>query len=889
MDTAESSSDVAHMEIGAVIDRVQSNANSGLSSSEAGARLSRHGQNIISKPKSMGFAGVLLKELREPMILLLVIIAVIYSILGDPRDSVVIVVIVLLVVVIETYNVNKARKSIEALRELSMPVTMVLRDGEIKQVKTVSLVPGDIVLLSSGERVPADGRLVESFSLKVDESSLTGESFSVIKDADLMPETTSLGDLTNMAFSGTLVVQGSGKLLVTSTGKNTEIGKISELIEQIEESETPLGLSLARLTKILASLALVFSIVVPIFGYLQGQTLDEMILTGLSMAFATVPEELPVLISITLAIGAYSLSKHNAVVKDLKAAETLGSVTVIATDKTGTITENRMSVGHLYTRGRIVSSEEEVDTSLLETAVLATGTLALGDFSKATHKDPMEVAAFEYSSRSGLNIDSLRAEYRIIDEFSFDNKIKLSSFLYEKRGDGYILFVSGAPEVVLSRSVGYRENSESPIPVTDEIRARVTAAVDDISDRGERLIAVASREVDAVSDERDILEQNLTFLGMVSFVDPPRPEVPNAIRECQKAGIRVIMLTGDHPRTAKTIASKVGINHSERVVTGLEISKMDDDQLTEEIGKNSIFARITSEDKFRIVQLLRKNGETVAVTGDGVNDSPALQNAEIGIAMGQRGTDVAREAADMILLDDNFATIVDAVHEGRGILYTLRKSLKYEISIKLALVMILIVPLFLLIPFPFSPIQIIVMELMMDVAAMGGFLEERNEAGLFELHKGEKANSFLNWRLMLFILVSAIAISIAVTAVYLYIFYSTGFLLRAQTAAFSVWMLSQIFLAHNLRTEKQPVFIKGIFSNRTISIWAAVVVAALVLITVFPDLQILLHTIYLTYADWLIIVVAAVASTFWIEVVKTYSYFMEKRRKAKPGTGPSKA
>lgn len=872
-----SSSDLSHMDLDALIKEMGTDAEKGLSSVEANQRLKQTGPNAIIKPKSLGFIGVLIKELKEPMILLLVIIAVIYSVIGDPRDSIVIVVIVFMVVFIETYNVNKARRSIDALRELSTPATTVIREGEIRREKTTSIVYGDIIILSAGERVPADGRLLDSFGLKIDESSLTGESFSVIKDAEVVPESTNLAELNNMAFSGSLVVQGSGKLLVTSTGKNTEIGRISELIEQAEESQTPLGESLSKLTKILATLAIVFSVIVPMLGFLQGQTIDEMILTGLSMAFATVPEELPVLVSITLAIGAYSLSRHNAVVKDLKAAETLGSVTVIATDKTGTITENRMTVGHLYQDGDIFSDEDQRKSGLLRTAVLATGTMMLRDSKAAVYKDPMEVAVFEHALSMGVDLDSIRESYTIVDEYSFDNKIKLSSYLY-KMPDGTLnLFVGGAPEVVLSRSIGRVDKSGTVETLTEEKRNQVLEAVDRISSMGERLIAIATRSVAEESEDRNILEKELTFQGMVSFMDPPRSEVPEAIRECQRAGIRVIMLTGDHPRTASTIATLVGINHSEHVVTGSEINKMDDEMLLEEIRKNSVFARITSEDKFRIVQLLRKNGETVAVTGDGVNDSPALQNAEIGIAMGVRGTDVAREASDMILLDDNFATIVQAVHEGRGILYTLRKSLKYEISIKLALVMILAIPLFLLIPFPFSPIQIIVMELMMDVAAMGGFLYERQEAGFIRLHAGEKAKDFINWTLMRFILVSAIAISGAVTFVYLYIYYSSGFLLRAQTAAFSVWMLSQIFLAHNLRTEKQPVFLKGILSNRVISFWGLVIAAALVLITIFPDLQILLHTVYLTYFDWLIIIIASVASTFWIEVVKTYRYLREKR------------
>lgn len=858
----------------------------GLKPGEVRKRLAEYGPNALSEPKRQGFLNVLVRELREPMILLLVVIAVVYSILGDPRDSVAIVVIVLLVVVIETYNVNRARRSIQSLRELTKPTALVYRESRIGKEKTQNIVPGDIVILSAGERVPADGRLIESYGLKIDESSLTGESFPVAKEADTIPESIQMADLFNMAFSGTLVIQGSGRLLVTNTGRRTEIGRISELVEEAEETETPLELSLKKLTAVLASIAVGFSVILPLVGFLQGNNLNEMILTGLSMAFATVPEELPVLISITLAIGAYSLSKHKAVVKDLRAAETLGSVNVIATDKTGTITENRMSLGHLYSDGIISEPGDSSKTDLVMSAVLATGTLMLEAKESSTFRDPMEVAVFQHSVEAGTDIEGLRDMYRPVDEFSFDNRIKLSSFLYEREDGKLELFVSGAPEVVIGRSYDYIDSSDEPIPMDPEHRENLLDVVDEISSMGERTIAVASRIVPERSEDRGLLERDLTFRGMVSFIDPPRKEVKKAILQCQEAGIRVIMLTGDHPRTARVIADQVGINQTGNVVTGSEISGMDDSELKTRIMESSVFARITSEDKFRIVELLQEMGETVAVTGDGVNDSPALQNAEIGIAMGIRGTEVAREASDMILLDDDFSTIVEAVHQGREILYTLRKSVKYEISIKLALVMILLVPLFLVIPFPFSPIQIIVMELLMDVAALGGFLSEREEAGIMLEPPREKGKSFLNRSMMSSILLASATLAIAVTGVYFYVLFTTDFLIKAQTAAFSTWIISQVFLAHNLRTEKEPVFHKGILSNRVILIWGIVVVLALVFITLFPDLQVMLHTSYLSYSDWILIVLASIASSFWMEAVKTVRYLIRGRpeRRRNPQT-----
>lgn len=875
MASGEDSGSISGRGIDDLVREYGASIDSGLTTREAAIRLGKYGPNALEKQKTMGFAGVLMKELKEPMIILLIVIAVLYSIIGDPRDSVVIVVIVLLVVFIEAYNVNRARRSIEALRELTLPTSYVYRDGAIRKEKTENIVPGDIVVLSSGERVPADGRLLESYGLKVDESSLTGESFPVVKDFEEKPATTELADLSNMVFSGTLVVQGSGRFLATSTGKGTEIGHVSEMIEEAEEVETPLGKSIRNLTVVLAFVAVGFSLILPVIGFLEGQTLSEMLLTGLSMAFATVPEELPVLISITLAIGAYSLSRHNAVVKDLKAAETLGSVTVIATDKTGTITENSMSVGHMFWNGAIRDAEDPDNSGLARHVVLATGTLSMSH-GLPSYKDPMEVASFEYSRKLGIDEGTLRKRFRILDEFSFDNRLKLSSYLYEDSENGMVLYVSGAPEVVLARSRSALQADGSTNGMDDEAREHILSAVEELSSMGERIIAIASREVHEQSDDRNRLEQELTFLGMISFIDPPRGEVRDAIRQCTDAGIRVIMLTGDHPRTARAIADNVGINRSGKVVTGREISSMDDSSLEEAVRNSSVFARITSDDKFRIVKILQKMGETVAVTGDGVNDSPALQNAEIGISMGIRGTEVAREASDMILLDDNFATIVQAVHEGREILYTLRKSLKYEISIKIALVMILVTPLLLSLPFPFSPIQIIVMELLMDVAALGGFLYEREESGLMKRPPEKRRTSFLDRGMTGAILSSAISMTAAVGGIYLYLYYSTGILIRAQTAAFATWILTQVFLALNLRTEKTPVFIKGIFSNRVISIWGILIVLALAVITVFPDLQILLPTSYLTYSDWILVAAGSAAATFWIEALKFYGYLRNR-------------
>jgi Ca2+-transporting ATPase len=859
-----------------VISSLGSDRHRGLDNAEAQERLRKFGKNEIELEKETGFIGIFLRELREPMIFILVIIAILYSIIGDPRDSITIVVIVLIVVGIETYNLNKAKVSIDALRDMRMPLAKVIRDGTARDVKTASIVPGDIILLSAGDVVPSDGRLIESHSLKVDESSLTGESFYVLKDEELKPVSNQITEMPNMVFSGTMVVQGSGKAVVTSTGKNTELGRVARLTESGESEKTPLQLSLSKLIIVLATLAVMFSVIVPLVGYFEGEPLGDMLLTGLSMAFATVPEELPVIISITLAIGAYALSRHNAVVKDLRAAETLGSVTVIATDKTGTITENKMSVSGVH---YLPHQEEYRETpDFMEVAsILATGTLNLGENAMKTHKDPMEVAVFDYFTSRNPRLSEINRKYRLMDEFGFDNKLKLSSYVYETSENSIVSFSSGAPEAILARSAHALNDSSAVNPSHRDFSQKILEDVEEISSRGERVIAVAFRKMDQRFPERDDVEKELHFLGLISFIDPPREEVKHSILACQNAGIKVIMLTGDHPRTARAIADSVGINSSGKVLTGPDLSKMDDQTLSNEMDKISVYARITSEDKYRLVRLLQEKGESVAVTGDGVNDSPALKKAEIGIAMGVRGTAVAREAADMILLDDDFSTIVEAVHEGREILYTLKKSIKYEISIKLSLVMILFVPIILAIPFPFSPIQIIVMELLLDVAALGGFLYEREEIGLMTFTGGKKGSTFLNRRLIISVLISSVAIAIAVSGIYFYILNTSGNLERAQTAAFSAWVLAQLFLAHNLRTEREPVIFKGIFSNKVVLIWGILVFLSLFIITIVPPLQSIIHTADLSAVDWLITIFGTAAATFWMEAVKVLQYYLKRR------------
>ena len=839
----------------------------GLTQSEAEIRLDRNGPNSLPESDNDGIFHVLIEQVREPMILILIVIGLIYLLIGTPVESVAVIVIVFIVITIEIYNVRKARISILALRSLVSAKAWVMRNGVNVEVPVKNIVPGDVVLIHAGERIPADGIILECFGLEIDESSLTGESIPVHKQA-LGDPAVALGDTGRYAImSGTLVVQGSGKFAVVSTGVSTELGRVSESVKNEKEPKTQLEISLGMTSRVLIVVAISFSFLIPLIGFLHGNPLDQMILTGLSMAFATVPEELPILITITLAVGAYSLSRKRAVVKGLKAAQTLGSVSVIATDKTGTITENRMRVGHMMQGEKLFDANLAAGESFLVAGVLSTGTLTMDGKSSEVYRDPMEISIFDYASSKGIDFGRVRTEFVPENEFAFDSSVRLASYIY-KTASGHAIFTSGAPEEVVERSTGFALSSGIDAIMTEEHRTHVLETVEKLARSGERTMAISYKSCSDICIDRSEAEKGLVFLGLFSFIDPPKKGVKEAIKMCQNAGIRVIMLTGDHPGTASAIGGMVGIGGSADILTGDMIRSMSDADLSMSVENVSIFARITHGEKLRIVRALQKLGETVAVTGDGVNDAPALRAAEIGIAMGMRGTDVAKEASDMILEDDNFQTIAEAVFEGRKMQYTLRKGIKYYIAVKLSLISILLVPILLVIPFPFLPIQIIIMELFMDVGALWGFLYENDEEGIVQKRLPGKRSGFITREMIYSIISGSAGIFLAVTVVYLYLYYANGNVSQAQTGAFTTWILSQVILAQNLRTEYQPVIRKGFFSNPIILAWGIIIVGMLVTVTLYSPLHSIIDTSTLGLREWLLIVTAAILSTSWMEIIK---------------------
>lgn len=815
----------------------------GLSSAEAYQRLEQFGPNRLREEKHESLLETFIEEVREPLILLLLVTGVLYGIWGELSDTLTIFAVILIVVGMEIFNERRAAQAIGALRKLAEPTASVRRDGRYINLPTEEIVTGDVILVQAGRRVPADARLLEAAGLTADESSLMGESVPVDKEADIvLPDTTPLAERRNLIFAGSTISRGHATALVVACGMATELGRVACLAREAKAPRTQLQLSMRALSRWMVWVALGFSVVVPLLGWLRGQPLQQMLLTGLSLAFATIPEELPIIITMVLALGAYRLSRHHAIVKRLQAVETLGAVTVIATDKTGTLTENRMEVSQI--------SPENLTTQLLEMSVLCNhATQSNNDFVG----DPLEAAFLRAAQKTGLNIEALRQTHPLQADFTFDNVRKRMTVVYQE-GNLLRVIVKGAPEAM--------------IPLTDANQTALSKQAGQMAAAGQRVLAFAEKTVPLGKLTQEMAEANLTFVGFIGLADPPRADAKAAIAASRAAGIRPIMITGDHPLTALAIARQVGLEGDGEVLTGAALDDLSDKALRETVGKTTLYARTTPEHKLRIVRALQSNGERVAVTGDGVNDAPALAAADIGIAMGETGTDVAREAADMVLADDNYATIVRATGEGRILFENLKKGVRYYLACKVALVSITLLAVLIGVPVPFAPVQIILMELFMDVAASATFVAEPQEADLMRLPPRNSKVSFMNRGMVASIFISAVGLFAAVSVAYLITWYSGAGQVQAQTTAFATWLIGHVLLAFNLRSEREPLLRLGLFSNRLMIVWAAATFLFVMIIAFVPGVQSAFKTGTLSSSEWVLVLVPAMVGTFWLEARK---------------------
>ncbi|VVB74889.1 Copper-exporting P-type ATPase B [Candidatus Tiddalikarchaeum anstoanum] len=802
----------------------------GLTSSEAEKRLKQYGLNEITKHWEVKFWSIAKEEVSEPMIILLLVVGVFYTIWGKLEDALTIFTVITILVFVEIWNEYRAKKSIESLSKMAAPTSRVIRNNHTIEVRSENLVPGDVIILTTGTRIPGDAELIEQYSLQVDESSLTGESVPIDKRVK------------DKVYAGTLVVGGEAKAEILQTGLDTRIGRLSKMAEAIKPPKTQLQLSMKDLSGKLVWVALFFSIIIPLYGLLLGNNFRDMLLTGLALAFAVIPEELPIIITMILGIGSYNLSKEHLLIKKIKASEALGGATVILTDKTGTITENKMRIAETYPQ----KDEMEIIKSASRT------------ITELTHT-PTDNAIIEKAK--GLNISVAGEE--LLRERGFINGKKTKSVL-RKAGKDLILSVSGAPEEV------FKLIKEDPKELEKEVLVETK--------NGKRVIAIAVKIVPPLRKNLsfDKLEKDLEFKGLIAIEDPPRKGVRETITIAKNAGVRTIMVTGDHPETARNIAMKVGIS-SDKVLTGAELDALSDSELKKLVEEVSVFARTSPEHKYRLVKALHSNGEIVAVTGDGVNDSLALKGADIGIAMGIKGTDAAKEAADIVLADDNYITISKGIFEGRKFYDNLKKGVKYYLSVKLALVLVFLVPLILNMPLPFSPIQIIILELFMDLAASAGFVSEPEEKTIYSRKPRGRTERLIDNKTIIGIIISGLSLFAGVIIAYIYSRNMGLSLVETQSYAFMAWIIGHIILAFTSRSDTEPLYKLGLFNNKLMDIWALLTIFFIILVNTITPISTQLRLSPLTLANLGLIFLISLVTIGWQEIVKMIKYAVNNK------------
>jgi Ca2+-transporting ATPase len=790
--------------------RLGTDAVQGLPEATAAERRVRYGPNTLPERAPRSLAAMFFARFADFMILVLLAAALVSGFIGEPQDTFAILAIVVLNAVVGAVQEYRAERALAARRRLAAPDAPGRRDGALRTVQARDLVPGDWVALEAGNLVPADLRLLESADLQTDESALTGESQPVEKcTAALEDPRLSLGDRRNLAFKGTHVTRGRGAGVVVRTGAATELGRVAGLLEREEAARTPLQDRLARFGRQLALAVLAICAVVFVAGLLQGQPLVLMLLTAVSLAVAAIPEALPAVVAISLALGARKLGRHAALVRNLPAVETLGSVTFICADKTGTLTENRMRVDAAVVagerRGSLRDAGADPPWQALGLALALCNDVAAQ--TDGVTGDPTEVALYRFAEEAGLDKAALESTAPRIAEVPFASERKRMATLH-RSGDGVVAYVKGAPEAVLPRCreqlTGSGRQPLDPDAALEEAQA--------LADEGYRVLALAQRRFPALPEALEEVESDLTLLGLVALIDPPRPEAAPAVADCLSAGITPVLITGDHPGTALSIARRLGIaGEDDEVLTGAELAELSEAQLARQVTGIRVYARMSPEQKIRIVRALEERDEYVAMTGDGVNDAPALKRAAIGIAMGRKGTDVAREAADMVLLDDDFATIVRAVREGRRIFDNIRKFIKDTMSSNSGEIWTLFLAPFLGLPIPLLPIQILWINLVTDGLPGLAFSAEPAEPGIMRRPPrppGESIFAHGMWQHIVWVGLFVAGVSIASEA-----WAWTRGVEHWQTIVFTVLTVSQLFHSLEVRSERASLFQIGLTSN----------------------------------------------------------------------------
>jgi Ca2+-transporting ATPase len=903
------------LQVSDLFQRLDTSPNHGLTSEEAARRMAEVGPNELAEAPHPGLGKMLLDQFNNFLIIILIVAAVLSALLGDYVEAGAILAIVILSAVMGMIQQHRAEEALAALRELAAPEAQVIRDGHRQMVPARELVPGDVVLLEAGNYVPADVRLLETANLRIDEAALTGESVPVRKDANVvLTQDVALGDRRNTAFSSTLVTYGRGKGAVVSTGMKTQIGMIAEMLQAVRLEPTPLQKRLDQLGKTLGVGSLIVCAIVFAVGWIRGYEPLEMFIVAVSLAVAAVPEGLPAVVTITLALGTREMIQRHALIRRLASVETLGSTTVICSDKTGTLTQNQMTVtqawvdGHtlqvtgsgLEPLGDFIIDGEAADLEQYPAATTALWVAALNndanceswdDAGESTYRvvgDPTEAALVVAATKAGVQQDALTRAYPRVAEVPFDSTRKrmttlhsvtaparedASPFYDDTHCEWVIIATKGAPDIVLDLCTHYQAMDDETVPLTDHVRKEILATNDAMARQALRVLAVAYRVVPHLPDEvsADSVEHDLTFVGLLGMIDPARVEVKPALEKARRAGIRTVMITGDYPDTARAIAQGIDLLHEgHSVLTGADLSEMDDATLQRAVQTTDVFARVSPKHKVRIVDALKQNGEIVAMTGDGVNDAPALKRADIGVAMGITGTDVAKETADMVLTDDNYASIVAAVEHGRVIYANIRKFIYYLLSCNLAEIAVIFLSTLAGLPSPLTAIQLLWLNLITDGAPALALGIEKGDPDTMEQSPRPSNEPIINRSMCRGIVLQTIAITTVTLRIYFFGLwaYPTSPEM-AKTMAFVTLSFSELLRAFTARSERHPLLKIGIFTNKTM-VYAVLASLVLLLTVVYvPFLQPIFNTTALSWAQWRILLPHLLVPSITAEATKS--------------------
>lgn len=888
-----------------VLQSQQVDMQQGLPWEEAWKRQAEVGRNELSEGKRVSPITLLLNQFKDFMVLVLLGATLISGLLGEYLDAITIIVIIVMNGILGFTQEFRAERSLRALKELSAPNANVWREGAVHQIPARDLVPGDIILLESGDRVPADVRFLETNGVYIEESALTGESVAVSKiTTAISNDEVPLGDQRNLGFMGTMVSRGTAKAIVVRVGMSTEMGKIADLIQNTESMETPLQHRLEQLGKILIIVAIALTVLVVIAGIMHGQPPYAMFLAGVSLAVAAIPEGLPAIVTIALALGVQRMIKRKAIVRKLPSVETLGCASVICSDKTGTLTQNKMTVTHLWVGGDVLEvtgdgytpvgdiqlSGQSTDAlrnpslnKLLHVSALCNNATLYEEKQELKRKkgkdgkdgvvsvwnikgDPTEGALVVLSAKSGITQESLSEKYKRIAEFPFDSERKRMSVLVTSE-HGRMACTKGAPDVLIQHC-SYILWDGKVIPFTSTLKQKVISANEGMAKSALRVLGIAYKELksnDRYEDYEDV-ENSLIFVGLTGMIDPPRKEVREAISKCRKAGIKTVMITGDHQTTAEAIAKQLGMIPANGVsMSGQQIAGLSDDELDAKVNDTYVYARVSPEHKLRIVKALQRKGHVVAMTGDGVNDAPAIKAADIGIAMGITGTDVSKEASSLILSDDNFSTIVAAIEEGRGIYENIRKFIRYLLASNVGEIMTMFIAMMAGLPLPLVPIQILWVNLVTDgLPAMALGVDQAEKDLMQHKPRSAKENIFarrLGWK----IISRGILIGICTLGAFWLVLRvdpsDPGTLLKAQSVAFATLVMAQLIHVFDCRSSRS-IFHRNPFQNRYLVLAVLSSLILMLAVMYVEALQPIFKTVPLGWKDWILVLIAAGIPTF---------------------------